>query len=395
MVISIVGILLSIAETLFVIKYTNLFKSKGYRNSWIDRFWYMLIISVFMLGGLLSVILSLMGLFNAKDFEIIFLIIWLICYLILLIVFMALVNNLPTKNMKIYGKLEEPWWLIYFYYFALGIGICGAVLAILSFTTDLFEKYNQSFIAKILSLSLLGMIPYYFNKIKLYKHQKEENDFVGQPIDVFYLRSFLLDDLSFAKASIKNREEFGETKANSTVLNKMRLTFSDFFGKQINEQLGVMVCLGNPGDRNPKEWITPIFPNTIDNKEKWKDLVREYMSWSKIILMQIANSKEVKYELEEIVTSGNLHKLCLFTEPTDEDFKQTWKNQFRNWIKNSRKLTWEEMKEVIEKSTIKIDFTPSAGSVIVFTKNNEAVLLKKGCVLPSEYISAVKEHFDF
>jgi hypothetical protein len=247
-------------------------------------------------------------------------------------------------------------------------------------------------------LPALPMLSLALKKRALFEKQAEIANYSSDQVKVLYLRSFYLDIFPFAKISTKQKGEFGNLiKLQSyvyedVVTGKVPLNFEEYFSYEVSQQLGNFVCIGNPTDRIPKEGIAGVYPKW----NEWQASLYQFVQQATIILMQIGNSQYIRFELETIIKSGNLHKLCIITEPVFDDINDalSWRSRLRNWTLNARKLNWNEIGKVITEAGLKMDFIPIQGSVIVFPHGGDAVCLISGCTSPSEYVSAIKNYFD-
>lgn len=415
LVISFFGLLTAIWGWLFTIKHIQILRIKGYAelSTWRS---FILILVILLIStfefivfsmSLSQLIFSILEMFNFKSmiaisndyffsmFELVNKKFTLLSIVIIIFVGLFLkifVSRIPYKEVQKYDALKKPKWLGFAIYFCF---TCP-VLALFLFSINVFwpgkiypkVEDNTKFFT-LMGLFTLGLILQRYKT--LYQRQISLNDLVLLKDYVVYLRSFGLDYLPFAKASIWNKDEFGDfVNGYLGITRRTELSFESYFGYQINHNLGKFICFGNPTNRTLKEGVNSLYPKS----KEWQNLFYSAISNCKIILMQIGNSKTIKFELSAIVATGNLSKLCIFTEPYDTQIQESLKSKIRKWVVSSQKLTWREIEKIIKDCDIIIDFTLSPGSVIVFiSQPKKAILLKAGCVLPSQYISVVKKYF--
>jgi hypothetical protein len=303
-------------------------------------------------------------------------------------------NILPKKNIhdSRFGKVKEPKYLKYCAYTCFIICflcITYTVLHIISPDTYSWGFFD-GYVTYAIPVGPVVMAGIYLLKYRtVYANQRDPGEYIGRNIDAVFLRSFYLDRLPFARTKTSNSQEFGSVVTPQQPIGKTPLSFESYFGFQITRQLGEFVCIGNPNHRQPKDGVITIFPQ----EREWKEVLSFLIENTRIIFMQIGNSKYIDYELNEIIASGNIKKLCILTQPLHSYDHENWKTKIGYWIRNCKRLKWSETKKILNQVGLKIDFLPEPGSVIIFNEFNEAVLIKKNCILPSEYVSAVRSYF--
>jgi hypothetical protein len=318
----------------------------------------------------------------------------------LLFLYRLVAKKIKPRFIKSFGKRKMPFTL-YLQIYGLSAVIIVA-LGTLIFGTIFPGRLYGGPMTWHDYVKILAFIPLFVSFIRaglkkkaLFSRQVSVEDYsLGKEGYTLYLRSFYLDRNLFGYVNPNEAEEFGQLEKFQSfiyqdIYGKTRLSFEEYFGFQISQQMGELVCMGNPNDKAPRDGVTAVYPKPGE----WQSLLPSLIQNAGIIIMYIGKSNFIQYELNEVIRSNNLHKLYLFTQPLVKPNTglSNWKIRFNNWMLNIEDFDPNDTREIIAKCNLSMNFVPEAGSVIAFTPEREAVLLKAGCVLPSEYVSVVKE----
>lgn len=290
-----------------------------------------------------------------------------------------------------HGKLKEPFWIKLLRDVFNGMTFLVIIMVILKlWTRTALDAFDIKLILWYIKILPVGLI--LFKSYRLYKRQKDENDYLGKNFEVLYLRSFYLDNLFFANVKISDKE-FGDLIFyNNGFKRKYKLTFDRFFGHQIKTQIGDFIGIGQPAVRAPSEGLQKLFPA----EETWPSLATSLIAHAKIIFMQVADTPNLMFELNHIIKTGRIDVLYVFTPPVGMILKRTSiYARVKVWVKGGELIKMPDgvdVKRVMDNAGIQIDFVPPLGSVIGFSRDKRALLLKSHCTLPSEYIGVVKNN---
>jgi hypothetical protein len=210
---------------------------------------------------------------------------------------------------------------------------------------------------------------------------------------VLYLRPFTLEERNFVTLPGKDAAKYTSNLGSSLgVGTKAGATFEQFFGAAIARLIGPFVALGNPLDYAPPEGAA----RTYERDENWKDRFQDLARRSACIIIQVGESRNLAWELEELRLQGLQEKIFVFTSPPlKPGLGNRLGQRFVAWtlhLKGARPVAWSDFAEGLRMAEYKLDeMEPPPGSILTFSREGSPLLLATGAREPVDFIAPVLE----
>ncbi len=263
-------------------------------------------------------------------------------------------------------------------------------LAVICFLIEIIKYPNRDDHILSICFIFLGYAFYYYSHFckrapVIYKNQINEiKDLEGKPF-VLYLREFKKENTKFYEG--KYLAEFGDRMEQFE--DDPTVNLETFISEQTKIHFGELTGLGDPTESNAHESAKMIY--TADD---WREKLTQLLHACRFIIMLPGVSDGIKFELEHIRSLGLMHKLYFLTKPKVRNIFDRYSNflleKIFSFFFKDDECKWSEFQELLNITGYSSAINPGYGSVIGVSKNGETTLLKTGCLLPSEYLLAIK-----
>lgn len=163
------------------------------------------------------------------------------------------------------------------------------------------------------------------------------------------------------------------------------MSFDEYFGPAIAEQLGRGYGLGNPRDYLPPDGIDRHYATDDSWREQFADLI----AGARCVVMAPGDWPELRYEFRVIRELGAHRRLFVFAPPVGKS------RQIRrvNRLKGFRHEDWADFAAALGgECGYRLGPDPGPGAVVTFEEDGRAVVLARGAEEPASYIAAVLRH---
>lgn len=163
------------------------------------------------------------------------------------------------------------------------------------------------------------------------------------------------------------------------------MSFDEYFGPAIAEQLGRGYGLGNPRDYLPPDGIDRHYATDDSWREQFADLI----AGARCVVMAPGDWPELRYEFRVIRELGAHRRLFVFAPPAGKA------RQIRraNRLKGFRHEDWADFAAALgDECGYRLGPDPGPGAVVTFEEDGRAVVLARGAEEPADYIAAVLRH---
>lgn len=211
---------------------------------------------------------------------------------------------------------------------------------------------------------------------------------------VLYLRSFQQESEHFVVGKMeKLRPYFSNwliklTAKNHTVVG---LTFEEFLGQEVDKELGPFVALGSPKDYLPPEGASRLYASDKNWLKHFDDLLDRCL----LVLVEVGESSNLKWELSQIKQRGFKNKLFILTSPNDKR-RLNWIAAFFESLKclfiPPLKSEWSSFASGLNNLGYNLPADhPGLGCVFGFDAKGRAVILTSHAKNPEDFISVIRE----
>lgn len=161
-------------------------------------------------------------------------------------------------------------------------------------------------------------------------------------------------------------------------------SFDEFFKKYIEKNNYTFISVNNPN-----KFIPTLGSSKFSLSEDWKKEIIKISHNSEFIILKIANTKGIIWELEMLKSQKLLTKTYCCIEPMEIANTSYYKfNQlFRDWKQTSVPIFAKQLANIGISFPEKFEY----GSLIGFDKYNRGYIIKNKLKKPSEYINAILE----
>lgn len=200
---------------------------------------------------------------------------------------------------------------------------------------------------------------------------------------VLYLRPFSHDGdiFMFPPPHLKH------LKTRSAVTS---MSFEEFFAREIEKTIGPFIALGSPEDYLVPEGAARGYFSDA----KWQDEVKKLIRQACLVIMEVADSANLAWELAQLRQSGDHRKLVLLTRPRWSvppklSFARPYM-AFARWARGVRTPSWLEFTTTMAQHGLRLpsDQAPP-GSAFGFDARGDAVLLTTHAADPEDYCLAM------
>ncbi len=203
---------------------------------------------------------------------------------------------------------------------------------------------------------------------------------------VLYLRAFATEETCFI--SLRGSGATAYTSNYSSLLRGVaNVTFEQYFGSVIKQGIGPFIALGNPLDYVPPEGAA----RTYQRDDNWTETFLALARTAACILIQVGDSRNLRWELGTLKSEGLLEKVFVFTSPR----KASPASRLELWMKGVREVSWTEFVGEMRSAGYHFETgTPAPGSVFSFDRDGGAVLVASDAMQPEDYLKPVIEKLD-
>lgn len=207
---------------------------------------------------------------------------------------------------------------------------------------------------------------------------------------VLYLRSFAAEGAYFW-TGYEHQITWATGPVGLASNGRLALTFPEFFGKMVEQEIGPFVGLGNPEDWLPSEGLA----TTYYKDEGWEQHVERLMDESAFIFIQVGRSANLRFELDLIVEKGYAPKTLILLKPRPATGFFDKLDQFFIKIMGRETVKWADFEAGMTAAGFKMPpAEPPPGSLVVFDELNSATVLDIDGRLPGDFVAAILERAD-
>jgi hypothetical protein len=207
---------------------------------------------------------------------------------------------------------------------------------------------------------------------------------------VLYLRAFYQESLPFAW--MRKSEMSGYTDSPEALRGySSSVTFEQYFGRTVVQDLGPFVALGRPEDVLPPEGAARHY--APDNN--WRQNFEILAESAAAIVMEPCLSENLTSEIAVVLGHGWHQKLFILTSPLPRSNRRfsRWMSASVTAAKGVPKLSWAAFANEMRRIGLQIDVAvPGPGAVISFDPEGRSVILIERAAEPKEFIAAIRHY---
>jgi hypothetical protein len=218
---------------------------------------------------------------------------------------------------------------------------------------------------------------------------KSSVDVNEMTVGALYLRGFGQEAQIFAVAPVAAGARLDVTMQAQGLLYA---TFDGFLRQEVESAIGPFVALGSPEDcAPPREGATRLY--AADSE--WMKRLAILAQRATCILMEVGDSKNLRWELAYLRREGLQEKLFILTRPGLPGGADKIRRAILDYLNpklKSRKIGWSEFADDLSRLGYDLDgdADPGLGSILTFDSNGKAVLLATQAVNPADFVAPIR-----
>jgi hypothetical protein len=206
---------------------------------------------------------------------------------------------------------------------------------------------------------------------------------------VLYLRAFFQESDAFTWGPKEEMARYTAAPITAQTWYTISVTFEQYLGSAISNEIGPLVALGNPEDVLPPEGAAREYAEDRD----WQQEFLKLAETATAIVMEVSRSDNLRWEVAALRSHGWQRKLFVITPPVPKSTRAAyrWLYAVLRAAKGVSAPRWSEFAPELTNAGFQIDtIDPGPGAVVTFDLAGRAEVVARAAADPEDFAGAIR-----